>query len=204
MTKEKFLRAIVGDPPLIVEHAENVELERQLAEIKTVLKMQKEGVGRLVEELEARGRELARRYEGLRLKGEVLGRLPREIEGLEERVGGLRRGNEERVGVIGGGAGMMGVEGMLEVRRGKEGEREGVERRVKALQREIPGKGRELERLEEELKGLARERERAVEGAREAVRSREDGGVVGDELEMRGRWLSGCEEGLKAMLGVEG
>ncbi|KAL8662478.1 MAG: hypothetical protein Q9168_008253, partial [Polycauliona sp. 1 TL-2023] len=58
VTKEKFLRAIVGDPPLIVESSENVELEKQLAEIKAVLKMQKEDVGRLVEELENRGREL--------------------------------------------------------------------------------------------------------------------------------------------------
>ncbi|KAL8688477.1 MAG: hypothetical protein Q9224_004872, partial [Gallowayella concinna] len=55
VTKEKFLRAIVGDPPLIVENAENVELEQQLGEIKAVLKMQKEGVQRLVEELKARG-----------------------------------------------------------------------------------------------------------------------------------------------------
>ncbi|KAL8775975.1 MAG: hypothetical protein Q9213_008419, partial [Squamulea squamosa] len=28
VTKEKFLRAIVGDPPLIVEHSENVEFEK--------------------------------------------------------------------------------------------------------------------------------------------------------------------------------
>ncbi|KAL8706067.1 MAG: hypothetical protein Q9225_007986, partial [Loekoesia sp. 1 TL-2023] len=61
VTKEKFLRAIVGDPPLVVDHAENVELEKQLAEVKQVLKMQKEDVTRLVEELERRGRELAGR-----------------------------------------------------------------------------------------------------------------------------------------------
>ncbi|KAL8883440.1 MAG: hypothetical protein Q9215_008228, partial [Flavoplaca cf. flavocitrina] len=46
VTKEKFLRAIVGDPPLIVESSENVELEKQLGEIKAVLKMQKEDVAR--------------------------------------------------------------------------------------------------------------------------------------------------------------
>ena len=61
VTKEKFLRAIVGDPPLIVEHAENVELETQLAEVKQELKRQKVDVQTLVEELEARGRDLARR-----------------------------------------------------------------------------------------------------------------------------------------------
>lgn len=61
MTKEKFLRSIVGDPPLIVEPVENLELEAQLADVKTVLKEQKEGVARMVGELEERGRKLARR-----------------------------------------------------------------------------------------------------------------------------------------------
>lgn len=61
MTKEKFLRSIVGDSPLIVEPAENLELEAQLAEVKIVLKEQKEGVARMVGELEERGRKLARR-----------------------------------------------------------------------------------------------------------------------------------------------
>ncbi|KAL9024295.1 MAG: hypothetical protein Q9196_006619, partial [Gyalolechia fulgens] len=59
VTKEKFLRAIVGEPPLVVNNAENVELAKQLAEIKQVLKMQKEHVARLVAELESKGRELA-------------------------------------------------------------------------------------------------------------------------------------------------
>ena len=58
---EKFLRAIVGDPPLIVEHGENIELEAQLKEVKEVLRSQKQDVARMVEELEGRGREMARR-----------------------------------------------------------------------------------------------------------------------------------------------
>ena len=61
VTKEKFLRAIVGDPPLVVEHVENIELEAQLAEVKSVLKAQKENVAEMVTELEERGRDLARR-----------------------------------------------------------------------------------------------------------------------------------------------
>lgn len=61
VTKEKFLRSIVGDPPLIVEPAENIELEAQLAEIKAVLKEQKARVALMIQELEVRGRELCRR-----------------------------------------------------------------------------------------------------------------------------------------------
>ncbi len=203
VTKEKFLRAIVGDPPLIVENTENVELEKQLAEIKAVLKMQKADVQRLVEELEKKGRELAGRYEGVQLRVEVLGKLPGEIEGLEAVVRELRRRNGELASDLGGGIGGMGVESITGALREKEVKREEVERRVKALQREIPGKRRELEGLKGELKGLERERDRAIEGVREAVRSKETGGVVGDELEIKGRWLSGCEEGLRGLLGVE-
>lgn len=61
MTKEKFLRAIVGDPPLVVGHNENVELEANLAKGKAELKEMKEDVRILVEEMERTGRELAER-----------------------------------------------------------------------------------------------------------------------------------------------
>lgn len=61
VTKEKFLRSIVGDPPLIIEQAENLELETQLKDIKAVLKEQKADVARMIEDLEARGRDLCRR-----------------------------------------------------------------------------------------------------------------------------------------------
>lgn len=61
VTKEKFLRAIVGDPPLIVGHNENVELETQLAEVKGALKSRKEEVRLMIEEMEKIGRDLASR-----------------------------------------------------------------------------------------------------------------------------------------------
>lgn len=61
MTKEKFLRAIVGDPPLVVSHNENVELEAELAQVKQELKKRKEEVRIMVQEMEKTARELARR-----------------------------------------------------------------------------------------------------------------------------------------------
>lgn len=61
MTKEKFLRAIVGEPPLVVGHNENVELETQLAEVKAELKSRKEEARLMIERMETMGRELARR-----------------------------------------------------------------------------------------------------------------------------------------------
>lgn len=61
VTKEKFLRAIVGDPPLVVGHNENVVLETQLAEVKAELRARKEEVRAMTEEMEKMGRDLANR-----------------------------------------------------------------------------------------------------------------------------------------------
>lgn len=61
VTKEKFLRAIVGDPPVTVGHNENVELETELAKAKAELRARKEEVRIMVEEMDQTGRDLARR-----------------------------------------------------------------------------------------------------------------------------------------------
>ncbi|KAL8708250.1 MAG: hypothetical protein Q9220_006827 [cf. Caloplaca sp. 1 TL-2023] len=204
VTKEKFLRAIVGDPPLVVENRENVELENQLKEVKAVLKMQKEDVGRMVEELENRGRALSAVYEDVGLRTSTLERLPGEIEGLEKRVMDLREENEGKLEGLGGLKGSeVGVERIRQMIKQREMEKGEVDNRVRMLQRAIPEKGRQLESLEGELKGLEKEREKVVEFAQEAVRSRERSGGVGNDLELEGRWLSGSEDLLKGWLGVE-
>ena len=61
VTKEKFLKAITGDPPLIIEPHENLELEKQLLVFKASLKAQKTKVSAMTTELEAMGRDLSRR-----------------------------------------------------------------------------------------------------------------------------------------------
>ena len=65
ITKERFLRAITSDTPLFIEPQENLRLEAQLAEERVALKSQKEDVAKLVEELEFRGKELAKRTRGI-------------------------------------------------------------------------------------------------------------------------------------------
>lgn len=61
VTKERFLRAIVADPPEFADAAENVELERKIGEDKKVLKGKKEEVRGICGELEEQGRMLAQR-----------------------------------------------------------------------------------------------------------------------------------------------
>lgn len=51
----------MGDPPLVVGHNENVELETQLAEVKAELGARKEEVRMMIEEMEKTSRDLATR-----------------------------------------------------------------------------------------------------------------------------------------------
>ncbi|KAH7317654.1 hypothetical protein BKA65DRAFT_599662 [Rhexocercosporidium sp. MPI-PUGE-AT-0058] len=201
VTKEKFIRAIVGDPPLVVEHQENVELEASLAISKAALKAQKTEVAELVSELEKRGRELCRKYEDIRLQTSQLQELPERIEGLEGRVEKLRAaqqpGANPRLN--------MSLEKTLAAVEERERERAELDRQLEQLQVMVPRKTKELERLNAELQPLDVKRLGSTASAREAKRRKEEAlGGVGDDLEERGRWWRGVEGGLKGMLGVEG
>lgn len=59
VTKERFLRAIVADPPEFADASENAELESKIAGDKEVLKGKKEEVRGMCAELEEQGRMLA-------------------------------------------------------------------------------------------------------------------------------------------------
>lgn len=203
MTKEKFLRAIVGDPPLIVEHAENLELESQLAEIKAVLKAQKEYVGDMVKELDARGRDLSRRYETIILQTTLLSSLPPQIEQLNDTLATLRKQTQPTDTSSTSPSLALPLPATLELLEERQSNLDEVNAQLKALQQALPRQSRMLENEERELRKLEIERERAVSAAREAVERKQEGGGA-DELERRGRWLRGLESGLKGMLEVEG
>lgn len=59
VTKERFLRAIVADPPEFADAQQNAELEAKIGEDKAVLKGKKEEVRGMCGELEEQGRMLA-------------------------------------------------------------------------------------------------------------------------------------------------
>ncbi|KAK2629625.1 hypothetical protein QTJ16_000445 [Diplocarpon rosae] len=201
VTKEKFIRAIVGDPPLVVEHQENVELEASLAISKAALKSQKTDVADLVAELEKRGRELCQKYENVQMQTSQLQELPQTIEALEANIEQLRGeqqpGSSPRLN--------MPLDKTLAAIEEREKERAELDRQLEQLQVMVPRKAKELERLNAELQPLEAKRLGSTASAREAKRRKEEAlGGVGDDLEERGRWWRGVEGGLKGMLGVEG
>lgn len=201
VTKEKFIRAIVGDPPLVVEHQENVELEGSLAVAKAALKAQKTEVAELVAELEARGRELCRKYENIQMETTQLQELPAKIGALQTSVEELKAAQQPGSNPTLN----LPLEKTLALVEEREMERAELDRQLEQLQVMVPRKTRELERLSAELQPLEVKRLGSTASAREAKRRKEEAlGGVGDDLEERGRWWRGVESGLKGMLGVEG
>ncbi|TVY54098.1 Kinetochore protein Sos7, partial [Lachnellula suecica] len=196
VTKEKFIRAIVGDPPLVVEHQENVELESSLAVSNASLKAQKTEVAELVAELQKRGRELCRKYENVQMQTTQLQELPEIIEGLQASIEELRATQQP-----GSNPSLnMPLEKTLALVEERQRERAELDRQLEQLQVLVPRKTRELERLNAELQPLEVKRLGSTASAREAKRRKEEAlGGFGDDLEERGRWWRGVEGGLKGM-----
>ncbi|KAK7946054.1 uncharacterized protein PG986_010375 [Apiospora aurea] len=192
VTKEKFIRAIVGDPP---PH-QNLDLELQNGAAKADLKALKTEVASMVEELERKGRELAARYEAVQLDTAKLEELPAKIAGLEETNHAERLHENPDMN--------LPLQKTLELVEERKRRRDELDRQLEQLQNQVPRKKKELERLQIELQPLETKRTNSTAAAREAKR-RKDGAVGGveDDLEERGRWFRAAEAGLRQMLELE-
>lgn len=200
VTKEKFIRAIVGEPPLIVTPQENVELEKQNAAAKAQLKALKMEVADTVEELESKGRELSRKYEAVQMETATLREMPDRIAGLEERIAELREqlqpGENPSLN--------LPLAKTLELVAEKKLQRHELERQLEQLRAQVPRKRKEMERLQNELQPLEVKRQNSLAAAKEARRRKEQAlGGVEDDLEERGRWWRASEAALKQMLEIE-
>ncbi|KAK8109383.1 hypothetical protein PG999_007520 [Apiospora kogelbergensis] len=202
VTKEKFIRAIVGDPPLIVSPQENLDLELQNASAKAELKALKTEVVAMVAELERKGRELAERYQTVQLDTAKLEELPAQIAGLEEKVQELR---EEHAGRLHENPDMnLPLQKTVDLVEARKRRRDELERTLEQLQNQVPRKKKELDRLQAELQPLEAKRTNSTAAARESQRRKEGAvGGVEDDLEERGRWFRAAEAGLRQVLELE-
>ncbi|KAL4997680.1 hypothetical protein BDV10DRAFT_169342 [Aspergillus recurvatus] len=200
VTKEKFLRAIVGDPPLVVGHNENVELEAQLAEVKAELKARKEEVRLMVEEMEKMARNLATRYKNVQLQMTQLATLPESIENLDSTIAALRA--KQIANSDTSSSQSLPLPATLSLLAKREAELAALNRQIAAAQNTLPRKTREAETMERELGILERRKSEAIMQAREAQRKKQEG--ESDGLEEAGRWYRSAEEALKKLVGVQG
>ncbi|KAH8426483.1 uncharacterized protein LDX57_004218 [Aspergillus melleus] len=198
VTKEKFLRAIVGDPPLVVGHNENVELEAHSAEVKAELRARKEEVRVMIEEMEKTGRDLSRRYKNVQLQMAQLSTLPESIENLESTIAGLRAKQVANMDLS--SSQNLPLPATLNLLSEKEAELAALDRQLAAVQNTLPRKTREVETIERELTVLEKRKSEAVVQAREAKRKKQEG--ESDGLEEMGRWYRSAEEVLKGLVRV--
>ena len=155
----------------------------------------------MVRELDARGRDLSRRYETISLQTTLLSSLPPQIEDLNKTLARLRKQNQSTDMTEANPALAMPLPATLELLEERQASLDEVNAQLKALQQALPRQTRALENEERQLQKLEQERERAVGLAREAVETKQKGSGA-DELERKGRWLRGVETGLREMLEV--
>ena len=203
VTKEKFIRAIVGDPPLIVTPQENADLEAENVEAKAQLKALKTEVADMVGELEKRGRELTRRYEQVQLETVSLRELPGKVSQLEAGIAELRQAQEHDADARPElNMPLAKTAALVDAQKSKLSD---LDRQLEQLSNQVPRKRKELERLQAELVPLEAKRQNSTAAAREARRRKEAAlGGVEDDLEERGRWWRASETVLKQMLDIEG
>ncbi|KAF5968051.1 hypothetical protein FBULB1_10913 [Fusarium bulbicola] len=202
VTKEKFIRAIVGDPPMIVTMEENLELEKENAIAKKQLKELKTEVADMVADLERRGIELSQKYESVQLETAKLREMPTKIEDLEMRIEHLRTELE----TTDGSAPSMNLplaktQDLVNQRKLEQQE---LARELESLQAKVPRKRKEAERLRIELQPLENKRQNSATAAREARRRKEAAlGGAADDLEERARWWRASEGVLTQVLDIK-
>ncbi|KAI5464501.1 hypothetical protein BGZ63DRAFT_377853 [Mariannaea sp. PMI_226] len=202
VTKEKFIRAIVGDPPLIVTTPENLELEKENAAAKSELKALKNEVAEMVEELERKGRDLSRQYEAVGLKTIDLRELPSKIEDLEMRIEELR---ESQTTPTGSNPNLnLPLAKTLDLIAKRKKEQQELARELESLQVKAPRKRKEAERLRTELQPMETKRQNSMTAAKEARRRKEAAlGGAADDLEERARWWRASENVLTQVLDIK-
>ncbi|KKZ60415.1 hypothetical protein EMCG_00701 [[Emmonsia] crescens] len=207
VTKEKFLRAIVGDPPLVVGHHENVELEAELAQVKEELRRRKEDVRLMIEEMERMGRALATRYKKVQLQTTQLSDLPASLESLESTISTLRAAASQGSHAYQPDSTLpssqaLSLPATLELIAEREAELVALDRQLASVNSSLPRSIREADAVERELAKLERKKIESVAQAKEAQRKKHEG--ESDGLEEMGKWYRGAEKGLKDLVGVEG
>ncbi|KAE9973556.1 hypothetical protein BLS_003555 [Venturia inaequalis] len=200
VTKEKFLKALTSDTPLFIEPQENARLEAQLAEEKAALKAHKEAVAKMAEDLERKGKELARRYEQIELQKTILADLPEQIANLQATIETLRTEHPSPAKSSNPNLNLP-LPATLSLLSERESELSSLDAQIRALQNNVPRKTRELERLESELQPLLAQKKTVVGQAKEARKRKEEGGV--EDMEQKGRWYRASHTALSQMLGTE-
>ncbi|EXJ86572.1 hypothetical protein A1O3_03525 [Capronia epimyces CBS 606.96] len=217
VTKEKYLRSIVGDPPLVVSHSDNLVLEDKLGAMKAELQAKKRDVDVLVAEIESQARLLAQRYDTVTEGLDVLERVPRQLDQLRQEIAELQaevtaKKRKQRIGHSSGSddgdAGDIENDPLMNLALGptqlaldsQKAANAELDRQIDLLKRQMPAKDRDVEKMDRELAELEKTRNETTRLAVELRRRREQG--ARDEMEDLGRWYRGSDAVLRGVLGL--
>ncbi|KAI5293637.1 hypothetical protein KEM52_005362 [Ascosphaera acerosa] len=201
VTKERYLRGIVGDPPVIVGSEENQELEAKLAESKAELKQRKEEIAQQLERVGTRTRDLANRqsrcllidlssgmpanrciagHESLKRNVALLSDLPSKISALEEELQTLSEAAAaaERDGVPHDDPGEyrdLSPGELSKTLQAREAEAKAAELRLASANTGLAQAMRRIESTETELEALQREKEQIEAALRGGTATEEAG-----------------------------
>ncbi|KAL7269259.1 hypothetical protein RUND412_008083 [Rhizina undulata] len=199
VTKEKCLRAITEEPPLVIEASDNDALAKQLAVSKAELKKSKLEVESLLSEIEAIGRRLSSEHETITTMHTHLTTLPQKISDLTATIAALQHlqpSSEPDLNLP-----LPETHSLLS---SQELELSRLEREFEEEQARLPGLNRRLEALGKEIRPMEMDKEGMEKFACEAVRMRDNARAEGRlESENVGRWYKSAYEALSTLTNDE-
>ncbi|CAD0110070.1 unnamed protein product [Aureobasidium uvarum] len=216
VTKEGFLKAIVADPPQLVDAAENARLEHDLAQAKAALKAKKEHTNQKVQELQELGSRLAQcespfdtslqphpltrhpAHELIQLQTTQLHALPADIHNLELTIANLKAAQEAPSSLPMLNLPLLATNRLLSE---KDSDLARLDREIAQLQSTLPDKKRHVAALKADLDPVESRKRSAITDAQEAQKRRGQHSLAQD-LDERGKWLKSVDSGLRLMLQI--
>lgn len=204
VTKEKYIKNLIAQPPIIATAEQNAQLEEKLVAMKADLQVKKRDVDAIVVEMEQLARDIAVKYDIVEENVKQLETLPAEVDALEKEVEDLKRQVAEKEGQVEVSDDPRMNLSLEETNRLIEEQQkrdEELKKQIEVYERDLPVKVAECEKAEQELAELESQRQRVTKAARDAQKRREEGRR--DVLEEHGRWYKSSEIVLKGLLGVQ-
>ncbi|CAN6674741.1 hypothetical protein TRVA0_063S00298 [Trichomonascus vanleenenianus] len=174
-TKEKFLRDIITDPPVLVEQENVQQIEHENRLKKGSLKERKSQVAELQHQLDSLGREACAEYSFLKEKVDDAKRMTREMDQMEAEIEALTQQQKElELPEYDDPDMSLPVVELNSLAGEYEKQAAEIAKTLSDLvQNAIPGTTAEMEQLEKEVQSLQKEKEVAEAQAKELVRIRE-------------------------------
>lgn len=164
-TKEQYLRAILDDPILVVEHKDNLELEKKNAELKSLLKNKKESVEAICQDLEQTISKICNEYEVMIQQAFEADHMLKEIEKMEAEIEKLKD-NEQSTEQ------KLPLKDSLSFLSSQTEKSIKLKKDIKQYQTIYKNKEKQLEEMTDEIKKCENERQSYKTFAEEALHTR--------------------------------